>query len=88
VRQPEHHDGTRVARPEGGFVLWIQLPEGNDGEAVRRRAGEAGIHVLSGAVFSPNHLYRPYIRIACGYPFEELRPAIRTIASFVRPAMH
>jgi DNA-binding transcriptional MocR family regulator len=80
--------GTRVSRPEGGFVLWIQLPETNDGEIVRRRAASAGIHILSGAVFSPNRLYRPYIRIACGYPFEVLRPAIRTIASFVRPATH
>jgi DNA-binding transcriptional MocR family regulator len=80
--------GTRVSRPEGGFVLWIQLPEHNDGEDVRRRAAEAGIHILSGSVFSPNRLYRPYIRLACGYPFDVLGPAICTIASCVRPATH
>jgi DNA-binding transcriptional MocR family regulator len=80
--------GTRVSRPEGGFVLWIQLPDGNDGEAVRRRAAAAGIHILSGGVFSPNRLYRSYIRIACGYPFEVLKPAIRTIGSMVRASTH
>ena len=80
--------GTRVSRPEGGFVLWIQLPEGHDGEAVRRRAASAGIHILSGAVFSPNRLYRPYVRIACGHPFAVLKPAIRTIAGLVRRTTH
>ena len=80
--------GTRVSRPEGGFVLWIQLPEGHDGEAVRRRAASTGIHILSGAVFSPNRLYRPYIRIACGYPFDVLKPAIRAIAGLVRRTTH
>jgi DNA-binding transcriptional MocR family regulator len=80
--------GTRVSRPEGGFVLWIQLPDGHDGDAVRRRAASAGIHILSGAVFSPNRLYRPYIRIACGHPFAVLKPAIRAIAGLVRRTTH
>jgi DNA-binding transcriptional MocR family regulator len=80
--------GTRVSQPEGGFVLWIQLPEGHDGEAVRRRAAAAGIHILSGSVFSPNRLYRPYIRIACGYPYDVLKPAIRTVAALAQRASH
>ncbi len=80
--------GTRVTRPEGGFVLWIQLPDGHDGEAVRRRAAAAGIHILSGAVFSPNRLYRPYVRIACGYPFAVLKPAIRAIAGLIGRTTH
>lgn len=80
--------GTRVSRPQGGYVLWIQLPDGHDGEAVRRRAADAGIHFLSGSVFSPSAHYRPYLRLACGYPFEILKPAIRTIGSLVRAQAH
>ena len=72
--------GTRVSQPEGGFVLWIQLPDGYDGVEIQRRAAGAGINILSGAVFSPSQQYRTCIRIACGHPFETIRPAIRTIA--------
>jgi DNA-binding transcriptional MocR family regulator len=78
--------GTRVSRPEGGFVLWIQLPDGYNGEEVQRRAAAAGINILPGAVFSPSGQYRNCIRIACGHPFEVIKPAIRTIAGLLRPS--
>jgi DNA-binding transcriptional MocR family regulator len=76
--------GTRVSRPEGGFVLWIQLPDGLDGAEVQRRAALAAINILHGAVFSPTKHYGGFIRIACGQPFEVLKPAIQTIARIVQ----
>ena len=72
--------GTRVSTPEGGFVLWIQLPDGLDGRSVQREAAASGVHLLPGPVFSPTGEYANYIRIACGQPVEVLRSAIRTIA--------
>lgn len=75
--------GTRVSHPQGGFVLWIQLPEGCEGEDVRRRALSAGISILAGAIFSPSGQYRNCIRIACGHPFETIKPAIHTIAQLI-----
>ena len=42
-----------------------------------------GINILPGAVFSPSEQYRNCIRIACGHPFEVLKPAIRTIATVI-----
>ena len=73
-------EGTRVSQPHGGFVLWIQLPVGYDGSEIQRQALAVGISILSGTVFSPSRQYRNCIRIACGYPFEVLKPAIRTLA--------
>ena len=72
--------GTRVTLPEGGFVLWVQLPDGFDGVEVASRAAAAGLVILPGAAFSANLQYRNCIRIACGYPPDVLRPAIRTLA--------
>ena len=72
--------GTRVSRPDGGFVLWIQLPEAYDGVDVQKRVAAAGINILPGAMFSPSRQYKNCIRIACGYPFEVLKPALETIA--------
>jgi DNA-binding transcriptional MocR family regulator len=53
---------------------------------VQRRAAAAGINILPGAVFSPSGQYRNCIRIACGHPFEVIKPAIRTIAGLLRPS--
>lgn len=72
--------GTRVSQPEGGFVLWVQLPDRFDGTDVAARAAAAGITILPGQAFSANHQYKSCIRIACGHPAEVLRPAVRTLA--------
>ncbi len=72
--------GTRVSRPEGGFVLWVQLPDGFDGVDVAARAAAAGIIILPGAVFSANGQYRNCVRLACGHTADVLRPAIRRLA--------
>ena len=73
--------GTRVSAPEGGFVLWIQLPDGFDGRSVQRAAAAEGIHLFPGPVFSPSGDYKSFVRIACGQPVELLRSAIRVIAA-------
>jgi DNA-binding transcriptional MocR family regulator len=73
-------EGTRVDAPEGGFVLWIQLPNGFDGRTVQREAAAEGIHLLPGPVFSPSGDYANFIRIACAQPIDTLRSAIRAIA--------
>jgi DNA-binding transcriptional MocR family regulator len=72
--------GTRVSRPEGGFVLWVQLPDGHDGVELQRRAAAVGIRLLPGVAFSPSQQYRSCVRIACGYPFDVLKPALRTLS--------
>jgi DNA-binding transcriptional MocR family regulator len=75
--------GTRVSDPEGGFVLWIQLPGGYDGATVARQALEAGIKILPGEIFSPTRQYRDCIRINCGVPVDVLQPAIRRLATLL-----
>jgi DNA-binding transcriptional MocR family regulator len=75
--------GTRVSRPEGGFVLWIELPDRFDGEHLQRGAAALGIRILAGSVFSANKQFRNCIRISCGHPFETIEPAIRAIAGLM-----
>ena len=76
--------GTRVSQPEGGFVLWIQLPDECDGLEIQQRAAAAGIHILAGEWFSPSKQFRNFIRISCGHPFEVIKPALRTLAGLLR----
>jgi DNA-binding transcriptional MocR family regulator len=76
--------GTRVNQPQGGFVLWIQLPDRYNGLEIQRRAAAARIHILAGEWFSPTKQYRNYIRISCGHPFEVIQPAVRTLARILK----
>lgn len=76
-------EGTRVSRPEGGFVLWIQLPDGYDGIEVQRRAAAAGINILPGSAFSPSGQYASCIRIACGHPADVMTRAVATLAGLI-----
>ncbi|MXJ79857.1 aminotransferase-like domain-containing protein [Klebsiella michiganensis] len=45
--------GTRVAAPEAGFLIWVQLPSRIDALEVHRRALAQGIGVSPGPLFSP-----------------------------------
>jgi DNA-binding transcriptional MocR family regulator len=60
-------EGTRVTRPAGGFVLWIQLPEirGNvpDSLELYKDALRAGISIAPGYLFSASDQYRNFIRL-------------------------
>lgn len=73
-------DGTRVSRPSGGFVLWVELPRGVDSETLFRRCLERGVSVTPGPLFSPTGKFRNYIRVCCGLPWtEEVERAVGTV---------
>ena len=60
-------DGTRVTSPEGGFVLWVQMPEKVDSLVLYQRALKAGITIVPGYLFSATSKYRNYIRLNAAY---------------------
>jgi DNA-binding transcriptional MocR family regulator len=63
--------GTRVTRPEGGYFLWVQLPEGTDAMAIFRAALARGVSVAPGPIFSARREFRDCLRINCGHPWSE-----------------
>lgn len=74
--------GTRIARPQGGLVLWIELPEGADTAALWRRAIAENIAFVPGDLFSPSGLYRNCLRLNCGHPWSEgIETAIRRLGA-------
>jgi DNA-binding transcriptional MocR family regulator len=62
-------EGTRVARPAGGLVIWVELPGNVDGAELFRTALASRIGIAPGLVFSANADYRNYIRLSCGLPW-------------------
>ena len=72
--------GTRISRPAAGYLLWVELPPGGDGEEVCRQAAARGIAVLPGVLFSPARRYRRHLRVSCGYPFTaDLEAAVKSL---------
>lgn len=57
--------GLSIARPQSGFYLWAELPEGRDELDLCRQAAAESIFLAPGQVFSPERdtARRPAIRI-------------------------
>lgn len=69
--------GTRLSRPQGGFVLWLELPAGVDTMKLYNDALKQRINTAPGALFSVKDRYRNCLRLNCGIPWSD------TIASAV-----
>ncbi|HLK40491.1 MAG TPA: PLP-dependent aminotransferase family protein [Polyangiaceae bacterium] len=54
---------TRVTRPAGGFVAWLELPKTIDAVALYRRALVDRISIAPGTLFSAREKYRHFVRI-------------------------
>jgi DNA-binding transcriptional MocR family regulator len=62
-------EGTRLSRPQGGFMLWCELPVRVDSLELFRQAAAAGINIAPGPIFSSDGTFRNFMRINCGYPW-------------------
>ena len=72
--------GTNATRPEGGFLLWVELPAGTDTIELHRKALEKGISIMPGAVFSAKRQYKNFIRLNCSNLWsEQLHDALITL---------
>ncbi|WP_309045274.1 PLP-dependent aminotransferase family protein [Marinobacter sediminicola] len=63
--------GTAVSRPQGGFVLWVQLPEGISGTRLYHRARAENINVAPGLMFSISDKFESCLRLNGGNPWNE-----------------
>jgi DNA-binding transcriptional MocR family regulator len=63
--------GTRVTRPAGGFVAWVELPRRVDAVALYHQALAAGISVAPGPLFSAREKYRHFVRLNFARPWDQ-----------------
>lgn len=55
---------TRISTPQGGFVLWLELPQGTDSFALARKALRKGVSIAPGTLFSASGRFGNYIRLS------------------------
>jgi len=75
---------TRITRPQGGFLLWAELPEAVDSVDLHHRAIQSGISICPGVVFSATGKYRNCVRINCGLLWTpQVEQAISTLGKLI-----
>ena len=63
--------GTRISDPQGGIVLWVELPQEVDALQVVNLCMQRRVGVLPGRIFSPTGKYSNCIRVSCGEPWSD-----------------
>ncbi|MDB5761084.1 MAG: PLP-dependent aminotransferase family protein [Herminiimonas sp.] len=73
-----------ISEPQGGFVLWIQLPEQVDALALHGQAIEQGIAFMPGPMFSASGKFGNYMRLNCGNAWSpDIEKAIQKLGALV-----
>ena len=73
-------EGTRVSHPQGGFVLWVEMPPQVDARALHRLALKDNIIIAPGSIFSASGKYPNHIRLNCALPWDtRLQLALRRL---------
>ena len=62
---------TKISRPQGGFVLWVELNKNIDSYKLCTEALKHHISVAPGQIFSASSNYSNYVRISYGKPWSE-----------------
>ncbi len=76
-------EGTRVTRPNGGFVLWVQLPDYADSLVLYKQALQAGITLAPGYMFSASHQYKNFLRLNAAWWSYETDRAMQRLGEMV-----
>ena len=76
--------GTRTSVPQGGYVLWVELPGNVDSMRLYEAALARGITIGPGYMFSTRNEFRHFIRLNYSYPWTpQTENALRTLGELV-----
>jgi DNA-binding transcriptional MocR family regulator len=76
--------GTRTSAPQGGYVLWVELPERVDSMLLYRAALARSITIGPGYMFSTRNAFRHFIRLNFSYPWNaQTEAALKTLGELV-----
>ena len=74
--------GTRATRPEGGYFVWLELPDTVDALELHRQALAQSVSTAPGVLFSADRRFRRGLRLNCGHPVDaRVEEAIRRLGA-------
>jgi DNA-binding transcriptional MocR family regulator len=78
-------EGTRFARPTGGFLMWVELPQPINTLTLFFDALEHGIAIAPGCLFSVRDRYSHCLRMSAGMPWnEDVERALQTLGNLAK----
>ncbi|MEE2570533.1 PLP-dependent aminotransferase family protein [Pseudarthrobacter sp. J64] len=81
-------EGLTWTRPDGGFFVWVTLPEGVDTYPLLAKAIDAGVVFIPGAAFTPSDEPSNKLRLAfSAVPPEAIIEGVRRLAPVLREAI-
>jgi len=90
TRRVRHHFpcGICVTRPQGGFLIWVELPEPFDAWRLNQDLRASGVQVAIGSLFSASGKYRNCLRLSYAQAFsEQIEKALEILGAAVERAM-
>ncbi|NVN99554.1 MAG: PLP-dependent aminotransferase family protein [Geobacteraceae bacterium] len=76
--------GTQVSRPEGGYILWVELPEGYDAFKLYEAALRVGIAIAPGTIFTLCERYKNCFRLNAALWSERIEQALVTLGGLAK----
>ena len=78
-------DGCSWSRPEGGYFLWLTVPDTLDATEILPEIAEAGATPLGGTMFFPDDRGRQNLRLSFSFPDpSEIERGIRAMAEVIK----
>lgn len=78
-------EDTKISRPEGGFVLWVEVNRKVNTYKLCAEAMKQKISIAPGRIFSNSINYSNYLRIGYGQPWnEKVDKGLKTLGNLVK----
>ncbi|MBO9566366.1 MAG: PLP-dependent aminotransferase family protein [Niastella sp.] len=78
-------EDTKISRPQGGFVLWVELNKKVNTYKLSTEALKHQISIAPGRIFSNSSNYSNYLRIGYGSPWnDKVEKGLKTLGSLIR----
>jgi DNA-binding transcriptional MocR family regulator len=81
-------EGTPMSNPQGGFVLWLELPKTIEVLKLYNKALENGVAFSIGQLYSPSKAYGNFIRLSFSKAWDlETENAVKKLGTLVHEMM-
>lgn len=80
--------GTRMTNPQGGFLLWVELPEKYSAIRLYQIAMKNKIAIVPGILFSTQEQFKHHLRLSCGaLEGEQARLSIQALGQLMQQSL-